>query len=115
LIIYSFFFYIQELIDTIGKLVHIDKRLDVKLTLKAMGFEEKKPVNYEKFLTIVKKFEKIQQIDQTFSFFDKNHDGRITFEELKIAMSSLGFILSNSQIKDMMCVADKNNDGKVIS
>ncbi|RCI02462.1 hypothetical protein CU098_008091 [Rhizopus stolonifer] len=48
-----------------------------------------------------------------FLYFDKNHDGRISQLELEQAMKKLNAQLSTQEIKEMMKMADMNQDGFV--
>ena len=48
-----------------------------------------------------------------FRVFDKDGDGFITIEELEITMLSLDETLDPSELKAMIDVADRDQDGKV--
>lgn len=50
---------------------------------------------------------------QAFVAFDKNKDGFITAEELKLGMQQLGTQMSDEQIAAMIAAVDKDKDGKV--
>jgi Ca2+-binding EF-hand superfamily protein len=50
---------------------------------------------------------------QAFVAFDKNKDGFITAEELKLGMQQLGTQMTDEQIAAMIRAVDKDADGKV--
>lgn len=52
-----------------------------------------------------------EEIMQCFQFFDKNHDGRISQNELEQVMMMFNNQLSRKEIKEMMHTADINRDG----
>lgn len=52
-----------------------------------------------------------EEIMQWFQFFDKDHDGRISQNELEQVMLMFNSHLSNKEIKEMMLTADINRDG----
>uniref|UniRef100_A0A0A9P8T6 Uncharacterized protein n=1 Tax=Arundo donax TaxID=35708 RepID=A0A0A9P8T6_ARUDO len=57
--------------------------------------------------------EQIAQFKEVFAFFDKNGDGCITSEELGTVMSSLGQKLTESELQDMIKVADADRNGTI--
>ena len=54
-----------------------------------------------------------QELREAFRVFDKNGDGFISAEELRIVMTSLGERLTDKEVDDMLKEADSNNDGKI--
>jgi Ca2+-binding EF-hand superfamily protein len=52
-----------------------------------------------------------EEIMQCFQFFDKDHDGRISQNELEQVMRMFNTHLSQKEIKEMMFTADINRDG----
>ena len=45
--------------------------------------------------------------------FDKNGDGKISKEELKVVMTNLGEKLTDAEIEEMIHEADDDGDGSV--
>lgn len=45
--------------------------------------------------------------------FDKNKDGFITVDEIRVTMDDLGVILTDDDLKEMMDAADINHDGRL--
>ncbi len=54
------------------------------------------------------------EIRQAFKLFDKNGDDKITLEELKEVMLSLGEELTDRDAMDMIKEADKHDLGHII-
>ena len=54
-----------------------------------------------------------QELREAFRVFDKNGDGFISADELRIVMTSLGERLTDAEVDDMLKEADTNNDGKI--
>lgn len=50
---------------------------------------------------------------EAFDVFDKDHDGRINYDELRSVMSQLGQKLSPEEIHHMISEADTDGDGKI--
>lgn len=53
----------------------------------------------------------LKELRDTFSLFDKNHDGVITFDELEGVVDSLRLQLTKEEVETMMTDADRNGDG----
>merc|ERR1712174_84819 len=53
------------------------------------------------------------EIEQTFKVFDKNGDGKITFDELKEVLTQLGEDVTDKDVADMIKEADINGDGAI--
>merc|ERR1711933_717519 len=53
------------------------------------------------------------EIEQTFKVFDKNGDGKITFDELKEVLTQLGEEVTDKDVMDMIKEADLNGDGAI--
>merc|ERR1711997_937580 len=53
------------------------------------------------------------EIEQTFKVFDKNGDGKITFDELKEVLTQLGENVTDKDVADMIKEADLNGDGAI--
>ncbi len=45
--------------------------------------------------------DEIQDFKQAFTFFDREGDGTINLEDLGLALRSLGFIVTNSEVEDL--------------
>ncbi|ESO07720.1 hypothetical protein HELRODRAFT_170263 [Helobdella robusta] len=54
-----------------------------------------------------------EELRHAFQVFDIDGNGYIDARELKITMSKLGENLSDREVKRMMKMADRNNDGKI--
>ena len=52
-------------------------------------------------------------IKQAFKIFDKDGDGLITAEEIRMTMTSLGENLSETELTSMVAEADLNGDGYI--
>jgi calmodulin len=50
---------------------------------------------------------------KAFNVFDKDKSGYLDAKEFKVAMLSYGEALSETEINDMLKMADTNNDGKI--
>lgn len=54
-----------------------------------------------------------EDLKKVFSIFDKDNNGYITADELKVAMENLNEKLTDDDVNEMIREADLNNDGKV--
>ncbi|GFR95338.1 calmodulin [Elysia marginata] len=50
---------------------------------------------------------------EAFKVFDRNGDGFITIDELRVTMTNMGEPLTKEELEDMISSADTNHDGKV--
>ena len=57
--------------------------------------------------------DKDAEIREAFSVFDKDSSGRISAEELRHVMQSLGENLSDEEIQQMIREADTDGDGEI--
>ncbi|KAK8816179.1 calmodulin [Blastocystis sp. ATCC 50177/Nand II] len=57
--------------------------------------------------------EQKKEYTQAFEVFDKDKDGKISRQELKTIMRSLGQNPSDDDIEEMMLSVDKNQDGQI--
>merc|ERR1711982_315259 len=55
----------------------------------------------------------VGEVCEAFGVFDKDGDGFISKEELKIVMENLGETLTDEELQEMMNEADADNDGKL--
>ncbi|KAG0577069.1 hypothetical protein KC19_5G128500 [Ceratodon purpureus] len=53
----------------------------------------------------------VQELADSFRFFDRNGDGRISKEELGAVVRSLGQKVSDADLEKLMCEVDTNGDG----
>lgn len=74
-------------------------------------------IDYEEFLQMMLGISKVNEeeeeddIKQAFKIFDKDGDGLITAEEIRLTMTGLGEELSESELTAMLTEADLNGDG----
>merc|ERR1711936_618945 len=72
-------------------------------------------IGYSEFLNLMKDVvsdvNDDSRIKEAFSLFDKDNNGHIDVEELDTVMKQLGEDLHFSQIKEMIAVADLDNNG----
>ena len=54
-----------------------------------------------------------EDVADAFKVFDRDGDGLITAEELKLTMNNLGEPLTKAEVKAMIAEADLDGDGKI--
>jgi calmodulin len=57
--------------------------------------------------------EKLTEYKESFDLFDKDHSGDISAKELSALFKSLGYFVSDKDIKELMKSSDMNTDGIV--
>ncbi len=61
----------------------------------------------------VKETDTEQELMNAFTVFDKDGSGTISSEELRNVLKSLGENLTDSELDEMIKLADKNGDGHI--
>ena len=56
---------------------------------------------------------KVQEYKAAFQFFDKDNSGQISTDELKAAMSTLGYDLNATQISTILATVDTDKSGQI--
>ncbi|XP_066930098.1 uncharacterized protein [Clytia hemisphaerica] len=73
-------------------------------------------IDFEKFVNMMAKIKNVDEEEETklaFKMFDKDQNGFIDKEELKLVMASLGEQLTDDEIQEMMAEADLDGDGTI--
>jgi len=74
-------------------------------------------IDFKEFLEMMTKHMKEADCDQelreAFKVFDKDGNGRISQQELKLVMKNLGENLTDEEINEMIREADDDGDGHV--
>ena len=79
-----------------------------------INFEEG-GIDFDEFIELMVKHgtDINEEIVESFKVFDRNGDGLITEEELKITMDHLGDPMEEEDVKAMIEEADLDGDGKI--
>ncbi|KAJ3380852.1 calmodulin-like 3 [Entophlyctis sp. JEL0112] len=105
---------------------------DLAASLKSLGYsssesevsaliaeaaDQKGSVSFAAFMALAaRSFRDIQaeeEMKEAFRIFDKNHDGFITHDELKVTMAAQGDVLSDEDIDELIKECDVDGDGKL--
>ena len=76
-------------------------------------------IDFDEFLAMMEKTkqggvnDKEEQLRETFNQIDKDSSGFITADELHDWLTALGENLTQDEIQEMICEADRDGDGKV--
>jgi len=105
---------IGKVMNKVGLEVNEDELNDIMHDLDADGDGH---MDFDEFVVMMDRRMSIgSQLDEmrvTFSFFDKNGDGKIDCNELKEVLSKLGEDISEKDVRDMVQEADTNGDGYI--
>lgn len=108
---------------------------ELRVAIRALGFEPTKDdirnmmeeidkdksgrIAFNDFLFIMRKKmaekDTKQELMKSFSFFDDDHTGSISFDNLKRVARELGENLTDEELQEMIDEADLDNDGEVSS
>ncbi|KAJ2961399.1 hypothetical protein NQZ79_g3416 [Umbelopsis isabellina] len=87
--------------------------------IKNVGDKNKGNMNFEEFVAAVgsatsnEQPAQDQELRDCFRAFDKNGDGRISLDELELAMKELGENMTKEELYDMMKDGDADKDGMI--
>ncbi|GAA6077083.1 troponin C, slow skeletal and cardiac muscles, partial, partial [Tachysurus ichikawai] len=77
-------------------------------------------VDFEEFLVMMvrcmrddSKGKSEEELAELFRMFDRNEDGYIDLEELKVMLEETGENITEDDIEELMNDGDKNNDGRI--
>ncbi|KAI4883867.1 hypothetical protein NFI96_020328 [Prochilodus magdalenae] len=77
-------------------------------------------VDFEEFLVMMvrcmkddSKAKSEEELADLFRMFDKNRDGYIDMEELRLMLTSTGEAITEDDVEELMKDGDKNGDGKI--
>lgn len=94
---------------------------EARSIIKRVGRRNSNSMNFEEFVEAIEAATHThdhhacheQELQACFRAFDKNGDGRISFEELEMAMKELGENMSYQELQEMMNDGDTDNDGMI--
>ena len=106
------------------ELANILKAIDINVSdeeirdiIFELDLEGNGEINYEDFLTIVKRREKDvdkeEEVLNAFKLFDKEGNGLININELKHIMLTVGNNITEEELNDLLKEADTDNDGYI--
>jgi Ca2+-binding EF-hand superfamily protein len=67
----------------------------------------------DRIAKLKRQFRNSSEIEAAFRRFDTNHDGAISFEELKAGLQSSGILFTEQEVETCFAVADRDCDGEV--
>ena len=90
---------------------------EIKDIIAEMDLEGNGEINFENFVSIVKRREKDvdneEEVLNAFKLFDKEGNGLININELKHIMLTVGNNISETELNDLLKEADTDNDGYI--
>jgi Ca2+-binding EF-hand superfamily protein len=114
---------IQEFTQVLEHLGVTSSQAEAKMIIKRVGRQNSTSMNFEEFVDAIAattanahdqpSFEDEQQLRDCFRAFDKNGDGRISFDELAMAMKELGEDMTREELEAMMRDGDADKDGMI--
>ena len=90
---------------------------EIKDIIAELDLEGNGEINFENFVSIVKRREKDvdneEEVLNAFKLFDKEGNGLININELKHIMLTVGNNISETELNDLLKEADTDNDGYI--
>ena len=89
--------------------------VEIQRMIKNVGKRSSNVVDFNEFIEMMLKKgnEETDDVQQAFKVFDRDGDGLITADELKLTMNNLGEPLTNAEVKAMIAEADIDGDGGI--
>jgi len=109
------YIYLEELGTALKALGHSCSIPELRELIRTADHDGDQRINIQEFVSLMatRVAQNEANILRTFRAFDKNKNGRISRDELKEAMATLGQELSSAQISKMMEMADADGDGEL--
>ncbi len=94
---------------------------ELHLMMKSVDTDQNGSVDFDEFICMMRAHLHDEEhaptpedeLKEVFNVFDKDGNGFISFEELKLAMINLGERLTTEELKAMMSAADTDGDGQI--
>ncbi|KAL5204698.1 hypothetical protein ABZP36_009569 [Zizania latifolia] len=108
----------EELGTVLTRLGMSPSQQDLQDMIVAVDEDGNGTIEFHEFLAIMKKNlsnndDDEEELKKAFRVFDKDDNGFISHNELRMVMASLGEEMTEDEIDEMMRTADTNNDGQV--
>jgi len=71
------------------------------------------PTATERISKLRKCFRSRAEVEAAFRTFDTNHDGAISFQEMKNGLKNSGILFTDQEVETVFAVADRDGDGEV--
>ncbi|CAO3658301.1 unnamed protein product [Umbelopsis ramanniana] len=114
---------IQEFTQVLEHLGVTSSETEARMIIKQVGRQNSTSMNFEEFVDAIEattahahgpsSIEDEEQLRDCFRAFDKNGDGRISFDELAMAMKELGEDMTHEELEAMMKDGDSDKDGMI--
>ncbi|KAI9288544.1 calmodulin-like protein [Umbelopsis sp. AD052] len=114
---------IQEFAQVLEHLGVTSSQIEAKAIIRRVGRQNSTSMNFEEFVDAIEatttnandhpSTEDEEQLRDCFRAFDKNGDGRISFDELAMAMKELGEDMTREELEEMMRDGDADKDGMI--
>ncbi|KAH8551255.1 calmodulin-like 5 [Umbelopsis sp. PMI_123] len=112
---------IEEFTQVLEHLGVTSGESEAKIIVKRVGRQNSSSINFEEFVDAVSAAtqqqdlpcHEEQELRACFRAFDKNGDGRISLDELSLAMKELGENMTQDELEAMMRDGDADNDGMI--
>ena len=88
---------------------------DLKDMIKNVDTNANGAIDFDEFVCMmVKRGNNVEEdVSHAFKVFDRDGDGLITAEELKLTMNNLGEPITEEEVNAMIAEADTDGDGKI--
>ncbi|CAG9861775.1 unnamed protein product [Phyllotreta striolata] len=108
---------LEEIMKVLQSLnVHVSEA-EAQMMMSDVDLDVSGTIDFGEFLLMIythlQQKRRKQDIIEMFNYLDVRHTGEINFEDLKIAMLSIGEDFTDEEIAEMMEEADQNGDGVI--
>uniref|UniRef100_A0A1I8GT51 Calmodulin n=1 Tax=Macrostomum lignano TaxID=282301 RepID=A0A1I8GT51_9PLAT len=102
---------IRELSAVMENLGESPSKKELKEMIKSVDGDGSGKIDFDEFIRMMEARTAQRMNGGNFRVMDKNKDGIITLDELRIAMDNLGEDITESELRKMLRLADSNRDG----
>lgn len=106
---------LQSLLTALGRKT---SKADINTFLELVDTDKSGTISKKEFMAAMEEIysvpqDKVNEVVEAFTIFDKDHDGKITLDEMKNILLKYGKDFNEEEVEEIFRLIDTNNDGSL--